>query len=113
MVASPNYQTMREKKQAWQITMLGTSFRFVLVFVVSFVGILYVMQTSNLSAKGYELSDLNKQINTLEQENQRLDYEIANQQSMQSLEERVKKLNLVTMGNIEYATLLGNEVAVR
>lgn len=71
------------------------------------------MQTSNLSAKGYELSDLNKKISVLEQNNQRLGYEIANQQSMKNLEERVKKLKLVAADDVEYATLLSNAVAVR
>lgn len=113
MVASPNHITMREKKQAWQMLFFSTSCRFALIFFVGFFGILYVMQTSNLSAKGYELSDLSKQIRILEQDNQKLDYDVANQQSMQNLEERVKKLQLVAASDAEYATLLGNAVAVR
>lgn len=113
MVSCPNYQTMRQKRQAWQMMLLGSSCRFVLVFVIIFVGVLYVMQTSNLSARGYEIGDLQKQITLLEQDNQKLEYEIANQQSMKNLEQRVKKLNLVAVGDIEYAKLLGNEVAVR
>jgi len=113
MVASPNHITMLQKKQAWQMMLFSTSSRFVLMFIISFVGVLYVMQTSNLSAKGYELSDLNKKISVLEQGNQRLGYEIANQRSMKNLEERVKKLKLVAADNMEYATLSRNEVAVR
>jgi hypothetical protein len=113
MVSYPNYQTMRQKKQAWQMMLFSASFRFVLVFVVGLFGILYVMQTSNLSAKGYEIGDLQKQISLLGQDNQRLEFEIANQRSMKNLEQRVKKLNLVAVGDVEYAMVLGNMVAVR
>lgn len=104
---------MRQKRQAWQMMLLSTSFRFVLVFAVGLFGVLYIMQISNLSAKGYDIGDLQKQISLLGQENQRLEYEIANQRSMKNLEQRVKKLNLVAAGDMEYATLLSNEVAVR
>ena len=113
MVSCINHQTMRQKKQAWQMLWLSASFRFVLVFFVGFFGVLYVMQTSDLSAKGYEIGDLQKQLTVLNQDNQKLEYEIANQQSMKNLEQRVKKMNLVVAENIEYATVLSNEVAVR
>jgi cell division protein FtsL len=106
-------QTMREKKKAMKRLILSNTFRVILaVFVFSF-GVLYVVNTSSISTKGYDMSDLEKQITSLERENQRLEFKIANYSSMQSIQERLKDMDLVTAENIEYAVIVGSEVARR
>lgn len=113
MVSCPNYQTMRQKKQAWQKMLFSSTFRFGVLSLICVFGVLYVMQTSSLSAKGYEMNDLEKKIQILEQDNSKLDCDIAEHKSMKNIETRLKTLELVSTDNTEYATVADNEVAMR
>ena len=109
-----NHQTLRQKRQAVRQWLLGTTFRAVLLTVVLVFGFMYVVKTSSLSTKGYEINDLEKQIQVLEQGNQRLGLEIASHRSMNSIQNRLASLNMVEAGgNVEYVTLSGSAVAMR
>ena len=109
-----NHQTLRQKRQAVRQWLLGTTFRAVLLTVVLMFGFMYVVKTSSLSTKGYEISDLERQIQILEQSNQRLELEIASHRSMNSIQRRLASLNMVEAGgNVEYITLSGSAVAMR
>lgn len=113
MVASPNHITLRQRKMAWREMFLSSTCKYaIMVFIILF-GILYVLQTSSISAKGFAMSDLEQQIQVLENENQKLGFEIANYRSMKSIEKRLQNMNLVVVDNIQYATLIGNSVAMR
>lgn len=106
-------QTMRQKRMAVRQLFLSTSFRAVLLTVIALFGVLYVVQTSSASTKGYEIRDLEGQIQSLEHETQRLEFEIATNRSMQSIQTRLAMMNMVPADNIEYATLVGSAVALR
>ena len=113
MVASPNHITLRQRKMAWREMFLSSTCKYaVMVFIVLF-GVLYVLQTSSISAKGFAMSDLEQQIQTLENDNQKVEFEIATHRSMKSIEQRLQSMNLVTVDNAQYATLTGNSVAMR
>ena len=113
MVASPNHITLRQRKMAWREMFLSSTCKYaVMVFIVLF-GVLYVLQTSSISAKGFAMSDLERQIQILENDNQKVEFEIATYRSMKSIEQRLKGMNLVTVDNAQYATLTGNSVAMR
>lgn len=107
------YKTMRERRLAVKEWMLSTTFRAVLLSVIAVFGILYVVQTSSASTTGYDMRDLERQIQSLEQENQKLEFEIATHRSMQSIQNRLVSLNMVEANNVEYATLVGTAVAMR
>jgi len=92
---------------------LNNTFRMVLAVFVFAFGILYVVNISSISTKGYDMTDLQKQITELERENQKLDFKIAKYSSMQSIQDRMKDMDLVAAENIEYATIIGNTVALR
>jgi len=104
---------MRQRKMAVRQWLLSTSFRAGLLVVIAFFGIMYVAQTSSASTKGYEIRDIEKQLQTLEQENQKLEFEIATHRSMQSIQSRLQNTNLVVADNMEYVTLVGTAVARR
>ncbi len=109
-----NHQTLRQKRQAVRQWLYGTTFRALLLTVFLVFGLMYVVQTSSLSTKGYEINDLEKQIQVLEQENQRLELQIASNRSMNSIQERLVGLNMVEAGgSVEYVSLTGNAVAMR
>lgn len=104
--------TMREQRVAVQTLLVSTSFRFFLIVFTVIVGTLYVIQTADVSTKGYEISDLERQLGTLEHETKRLDVQIAQYQSMQSIETRLATLNLVPAEQIAYLSG-GMQVAKR
>lgn len=104
---------MREKKLAFQRWLLSSSCHVLLLTVVIFIGLLFVWQTSSASTKGYTINDLEKQLRTLEQENQKLEFEIAKRRSLRSIIERLPQTGLVAMDNARYATLKGTAVALK
>jgi len=106
-------KTLRDNKLAIQKWMLSTSFRFVLLSLLVVFGIMYVVQTSSASTKGFEMNDIKKQITSLERENQELQYKIANYRSMQSIKERLKGMDLVVATDVQYVKTVGTAVAMR
>lgn len=76
-------------------------------------GVMYVAQTNAISTKGYTMKDIEGQIQALEQENQKLEFEIATHRSMQSIQSRLSNLDLVATDNVKYVTLTGSAVARR
>ena len=106
-------KTMREKRMAIRQWLLGTTFRAILVTVIALFGVLYVVQTSSASSTGYDMRDLESKIQALENDNQRLEFEIATNRSMQSIQTRLASMNMVNADNVEYTTLVGTAVAMR
>ena len=84
-----------------------------LVASVAVFGVLYIVQTSSLSTKGFEISDLQRTIQTLEHETRALDVEIAEHRSMRSIQDRLSGMEMVHAGNVEYVSPVGSAVARR
>ena len=68
---------------------------------------------SRMSTTGYDISNLQKEAAARTKENQKLEFKVAKFGSMQSIQERLGKLNLVAAENVEYAILVGSSVARR
>jgi uncharacterized metal-binding protein len=65
-----NYKpTLRQKRTAVRHWLLGTTFRFTVLGLMIAFGVLYVAQTSAVSTKGYDLTDLTKLVQNLQREN--------------------------------------------
>ncbi len=102
----PVYSTLpyrRDTRRGWQRIVDHAAFRVALGAFVLLLGFWYVGQTNALSAKGFALRDLEKQLSELQTANRRLDVELAEQQSLRSLEARLHEVNLVPVGQVEYA----------
>lgn len=102
----PVYSTLpyrRDTRRDWQRFADQTAVRVTLGLFVLLLGFWYVGQTNTLSAKGFALRDLEKQLSQLQSENRRLDAELAEQQSLRNLEARMHEVNLVPVGQVEYA----------
>jgi len=113
-MTSDNHQTLRQKRQAIRKWLFSTTFRALMLVLVLGGGFMYVVKTSSLSTKGYEINDLEQQLELLEQENQRLELQIASYRSMNSIQNRLVSLNMVEAGgNVEYISLAGSAVAMR
>jgi hypothetical protein len=106
-------QTMREKKLAIQKWFFSTSCRVTMIGLIVLFGVLFVAKVSSVSTKGFEISDLEKSVQELERENQKLNVKIAEHRSMESIQTRLGDMNMVAASNIEYVNLVGNAVAKR
>lgn len=106
-------QTLRDKRIALHRWMVGTTCRMSLIALMVVFGVLYIMQTSSVSTKGFEMSDLQKQITSLEHETRALDVEIASHRSMTSIQQRLTEMELVHAGTVDYRTPVGSAVARR
>lgn len=91
----------------------GTAPRKFLAAAVLLFGFLYLFQTSSVSLQGYDITDMQKQVQTLERENQALDLRVAELRSMGSIQERLKNLHLVAATDVQYVNPPGMVVARR
>ena len=106
-------QTRRERRLAVKRWLVSTTFRVGLLAVMGVFGVLYVIQMSSVSTKGFIISDLQKEMQTLENETRALDVEIAKHRSMASIQARLKDMDLVAANYVEYITQVGSVVARR
>lgn len=106
-------QTMRERKLAMKQWLLSKTFRVGLIVVVATFGMVYVVQTSAMSTKGYDINTLQKIVRGLEQENQLLEVDIAQYRSMQYIQSQLQGMNLVAADTVTYITPAGTTVARR
>ena len=106
-------QTMRQKKISEKRWLMSKTTRVVLIFGIFLFSFLYLGQMNSVSTKGYAISDLEKEINNLEQENERLQFKIAKLGSLQNIQERMGGLQMVSVDNVEYLRMPGNFMALK
>ncbi len=93
--------------------MFSSACRATLLVFLSIFGVLYLLRTSAVATNGYEINNLEKQINVLQEDNQKLELEIADNRSMKSIQERLNGMELVAADSVEYAALISAAVARR
>ncbi len=108
-----NKQTIREKRNAVKQLFISTGFRVGLLVCAVVLLVLDVVQVSAISTKGYDISDYQRQIQELEREHERIQLEIAKHRSMKSIEERIKRLQLVDAEQPQFTRLTDTAVARR
>lgn len=106
-------KTIREQKLAVKRWFLGASCRVLICGLMIIFGFLFVWKTSSVSTKGYEMNEFEKQSQTLEQENERLELAVAETSSLKNIEEKIAQLGLVSADQVEYAALPGTAVAMK
>ena len=75
----------------------------VLLFATTLIiGVLYIWQVNVSATRGFAMRDLDREIETLGTENDRLQMEVANLQSIDSVTTRVQMLGLVKVNSIDY-----------
>lgn len=113
MQSKDKKQTLRSKRLAVEQWMRGTRVRMFLVALIALFGVLYIGQTSSVSTKGFEISDLQKQIRELEQQTRSIDVEIAQHRSMVSIQNRLSDKGFVPAGQPQYIDVVGSAVVRR
>ena len=106
-------QTLIQKRTALKNLMLNTMFRATLLVTVCLFGVMYLFQTSSLSTKGYTISELERQVQKLEQENRRLEVNISEHRSIASVMQRLEEKDFVNTEVLTYVSDFGTAVAVR
>ena len=73
----------------------------------------YVVFMNSLTRKTFDIKNLESAVSSVKQENKRLEVQIARQESMANLADRVAALGLVPTSRIEYVMIGSGEVALR
>jgi hypothetical protein len=80
--------------------------------LIAIMGAFYLVQVNRATTKGYEIRDLEKRINVLEEDTRKAELEVAELQSLDSIEQRMETLGMVPVERIQYVKVPGT-VAVK
>jgi len=105
--------TLREERLAAREIIKSTTWRILLIALVVVLSVLYVFTTTATSTRGFVMNELEQKITQLEQENQQLQVQIAEQRSLGRIQEKLKETTLVKTTSVEYISSLGATVARR
>ena len=75
------------------------------------LGIFYLVNINDLTVKGFALKELKSQSNLLISDNKDCEAKIMNLQSYNNLNDKVKKLNMVAVSEVEYLSSNPNVIA--
>lgn len=79
----------------------GRGMRSTLLISVMFLSAAYMIRINAVSASGYEIHSLEKQVSEMDNEVQDLQIKIADAGSMNNIEKRLPELNLVAVTKIQ------------
>jgi hypothetical protein len=97
----PNYVTGRtEISRRLNLRLVN----LVLGGILFLIGGYYLVNINDLTVKGFALRELKSEATILTSENLDKETKVMNLQSYSNLNEKVKKLNMVAVGEVEYLT---------
>lgn len=73
----------------------------------------YLMQTNQTASKGFQIRTLQNEISTLKDQGERLELKLAQEQSVQAVEEKVKGMGMVPTPQVQYVNAAPPQVARR
>jgi len=106
-------QLLNKKKIAWREWFVSSTFRISILILLAVLTVMYIIQMSSVSTKGYVISDLERKEKKLEQDVRALQVQIAQNGSMESIQKRLTGMNMVAVSEIEYISSVGTAVARR
>ncbi|MFZ5363979.1 MAG: hypothetical protein ACOZAG_00635 [Patescibacteria group bacterium] len=80
--------------------------------LICFFGVLYLAEINSMAIKGFTIKDLEDQQATLKESIRKIEFQVAEMQSTQKLEERISGLEMVSVAKVDYAKTSGT-VAVK
>lgn len=86
----------------------GVTLNFILVTVICIMGFLYIYEVNNLATKGFQIKDLEAQLESEKKDNENLNIRSAELKSMYNIEEKTKDLNMVAPKDVSYLNIPGN-----
>ncbi len=85
----------------------------ILGIAVLLAGMAYLLSMNHSSTKGFEIKGLETRLQTLEEQNQRLELKVTELQSLSMIQEASKTMNMVAASSIEFAPAVGSVFAIR
>lgn len=79
--------------------------------LVIVLGVFYLININDLTVKGFALKELKSQSNLLLSDNKDYEAKIMNLQSYNNLNDKVKKLNMVAVSEVEYLSANSGAIA--
>lgn len=79
--------------------------------LVAVFGAGYLMQVNAASSKGYEIRALERRISELKEETERVELKVAQEQSVQAVEAKVREMGMVPTPKLDYLTVAAAQVA--
>ena len=86
------------------------TFNRMLFLLIIICGVYYMASINDLSVKGFKLLEFKEKISQLNSENNKLELEVMSLGSYGNLNQRVERLNMVAVGEIDY--IVGSEAVV-
>lgn len=96
-------ETMRKQKVAVSCNKLSKAHAVVLLTLALF-SVVYLISVNALATKGYEIKELERGITAQKKENERLQLQIIEKQSMSSLQKKIAELGFVSSDSVQYIT---------
>lgn len=109
-------KTRRNEARASALVAVTPTQRLVIVGLLALLVFLvasYLVFLNSLTKKTFVMSKLQGTVAELQQENRRLEVEIAQRESIANLADRVDALGMVPTDKMEYVTVGSGEVALR
>ncbi len=89
---------------------LALNILFIVVIVL--LGTAYLVQINQTATSGFAMKDMNKQINELKEQHQKLELQVADLQSLQNIQDATERLQLVSHTKLEYVQPTDGMVAL-
>lgn len=86
----------------------GLTLNFMLIALICAAGVFYIFEVNNLATKGYEIKNIEAQLEKLKKENENLNIRAAELKSMYNIEEKTKDLNMIAPKDVSYLNIPGN-----
>lgn len=84
----------------------------ILISLVCFLSLLFLAQIFQSSTKGYEISDLERKVKELKEQNKVMEIRAAELRSFENIKNEAEKLNMTQANKIVYIKQSGRSVAV-
>ncbi|MDO8240920.1 MAG: hypothetical protein Q7T51_03010 [Candidatus Moranbacteria bacterium] len=107
-----SFSEKRKSFSAGSANLNLVSLVFVMVFCVCIGGAAYLYQVNDIATKGYEIRDLENQIQDLSKESKKMEIREVELRSMYNIEKASQDLNLVNSNDVTYVEIDG-PVAMR
>lgn len=105
---------LRNQGHWWHRFKLSTQkFAIVLTVGAFAAGFGYVMMTNSTAAEGFAIKDLQKQLDQLEVQNQKLDLQAADLRALSAVDRSTAHLDLQPADHVDYLTSTDGSVAIK
>ena len=87
--------------------------RIGLMAVVLILGVAYIARVTNAATTGYQINNLEKQINSLSQDIQKLEIKVAENCALSNIQNRLAATNMIAVSKVNYLSAIPTVMARR